>query len=150
MNEIEVVKEFAYETLRADATLAGLLTRPRPGTETDVLNLYRDRALTNATYPLVIVRQLTASDVNALPVTARIQTELMLLVEAYGDQPNTLLLRPVADRLDSVLIGAGGDVDGLHVHGFYRERPTFGEEVDGAKTYYRLGGEYRTTVSRAE
>lgn len=135
--EISIVEKFIFDTLVADATIAGLIER----------RVYQMRAPRAAVRPFVIISYVTGSDVNTFG--ARGLAQPLFDVKVSGTHEVIAALRAVAGRVDALLQDAKAvTASGWHIR-IQREAPIRQPEDSDGVEYHNLGGQYRCWISPA-
>jgi len=132
MIESARVEQWLYELLAGDQTLAGLVSG----------RIYGYLAPPGAALPLVIYSYQSGHDVRGVGPT-RVMAEATYQVKAVDRGPSFANVKAIADRLDSLLQGASGDVVDGQVLMCVRENQVAYVEVDSGIQYRHLGGLYR-------
>lgn len=120
------------ETLKGDATLAGLING----------RVYRRAIPENPTMPLVSYQH-QGGTVLSVVGAIRVWGDLVYVVKAYATTHNNETLVPIMDRVDALLHGASGTFDGQHIWSCTLEEEI---ELDDPDGYTQLGGIYRIRV----
>ncbi len=127
------VEEWLWALLRYDATLQGLVGG----------RVYAYAAPEGATLPAVVFQHQAATDVRTGPGQDRIMVDGLWLVRGVSEGRSFAQLRPVADRIDTLLSGASGTVSDALVLHTVREEPAVLVERQAGIEYRHLGGLYR-------
>lgn len=136
--ELLAAREWLYAKLAADATLTGIV-----GTR-----IYAELAPENATFPFVLVTEMSPGNDLRVVGTGRIWSEPLFLVQAVDQTASyTGNIKTLATRIDAVLHGSSGPATDGTVWACVRERPfTMPETGPGGVQYRHLGGMYRVLV----
>jgi hypothetical protein len=134
LNEAVHAVEWLQQVLMADEVLAGSISEV-----TD--EAFPDRQ----SFPLIRIDPQEADDVMVVG-TYRILTHLDFLIRVYSQSETWDEVRPLADRMDTVLHRSSGNTATLTVGACYRTEPFKDTEFADGKMYRVAGGFYRLTV----
>ena len=133
--ELLTARQFLYAKLAADSTLTGIVST----------RIYAELAPEAATFPLVMIIEMSPGNDLRVMGTGRIWSDPLFLVKAV-DQTAALTgnLKTLATRIDAVLHGASGSATDGTVWACSRERPfSMAETGPGGIQYRHMGGVYR-------
>ena len=130
-----IAEQWIYEQLAGDAELTALC----PGGVHE--------GVAKGALPAVVF-QIAAppEDTGAFP-TARAVTEGVWTVKVVGETASYAELAPAARRIDQLLHGKFGRVDGTDINGCVRTGVVQYGEEDSGRSYRHLGGLYRISIS---
>lgn len=139
------------ETFRAEQWLYQLLTGDSgPGGVNTLVDgrIYAYVAPSAATFPFVVYSHQGSHDVRGVGPT-RIMASMVYQVKVVGKASTTAMgaIKPIADRLDSLLQGASGQVVDGRIVSCVREQAVSYAEPSGSDIYTHLGGLYRIQVT---
>ena len=146
MQETFRAETWLYSVFSADSGAGGL----NHATTGVAGRIYAYVAPAGAAFPLVIYSHQGGHDVRGVG-PARIMASMVYQVKAIGKgrAASFAAIKPIADRIDSLLQGASGSTtDGL-ILSCVREQPVSYTETSGTDVYSHLGGLYRLQVRPA-
>lgn len=137
--ELLAAREWLYARLAADTALTAVVGS----------RIYADVGPENATYPLVMVIELSPGNDLRVVGTARIWAAPLFLVKGVSQAASFGgNLKTIATRIDAVLHGASGPATSGQVWACVREQPfSLAETAPGGVQYRHLGGLYRVAVA---
>ncbi len=138
------------ETVRVEQWLYGLLTGDGGTGGVNTLvggRIYAYVAPEGSTFPLIIYSRQAGHDVAGVG-PARIMASEVYQVKVIGKATTVAFraIKPIADRIDTLLQGAGGTVVDGRVLSCVREQGVSYIENSGSDVYSHLGGLYRIQV----
>lgn len=138
--ELLAARQWLYATLAADTLLAAVVAG----------RIYTEQAPEDATFPLVLLTELSPGDDLRVVGTGRIWADPLFLVRGVAQTASfggTLVT--IAGRIETALNGKAGTATNGRVWSCVRERPfSLAETVTPGGTQYRhLGGVYRVCVA---
>jgi len=133
--ETNAAEQWLSTTLKADATLAGLVS-------TRVYNTRRPSATTP--FPCVIFQLQAAGDDLMVLGGVRVWANMLYLVRGIAEQTSYEGdLASIANRIDAVLHAKSGTATAGTIWVAVRERPFQMSEIVDGRTFAHLGGLYR-------
>ena len=137
--ELLAAREWLYAKLAADATLTGIVST----------RIYAEMAPENATFPLIMITEMSPGNDLRVVGTGRIWSDPLFLVKAVDQTASyTGNIKTLAGRIDAVLHGKSGTATDGTVWACVRERGfTMPETGPGGTQYRHLGGLYRVMVA---
>lgn len=133
--ETNAAEQWLSTTLKADATLAGLVS-------TRVYNTRRPS--TTTPFPCVIFQLQAAGDDLLVLGGVRVWANMLYLVRGIAEQTSYEgNLASIANRIDAVLHAQSGTATAGTVWVAVRERPFQMSEIVDGRTFAHLGGLYR-------
>lgn len=126
------IEQWLYTLLSGDATLTALVGA----------RIYAYVAAQGAAMPFVVFNLQDGSDVMGVG-TARIMFDGLYQVKGINEASSFASLKPIADRIDTLLQGNSGSVLDGAILACTREQPLSYVETDEDRQYRHLGGLYR-------
>lgn len=153
MIETTLVKRWIYDKVKNDPTASGLIggsVNPRiydgfvPSSPKELPSAFSEK------FPAVIYQLYFASaDQRVIFNQARrLWSVLNYYVKAIDNIPTFERAKDIADRIDDLLDGKDGLVDGGEIVSCLRVRPVEYQEVLSERQYNHIGGLYQITVKR--
>lgn len=127
------VYRWAYQTLKNDATLAGIVS-----------GVYTDVAPEDAALPFLVLQLQDAYDLRALGRT--LADVVVLGVRVVGSE-DIAPLEAAIERVDEVLPAATGTRDGVSIAACWREQQQYYVEVIEGTVYRHAVAQYRVIVA---
>lgn len=139
------------ETFRAEQWLYSLLTGDNGAGGVNTLvggRIYAYLAPSSATFPLVIYSHQGSHDVRGVG-PSRIMASMVYQMKVIGKGSSAGFgaIKAIADRIDSLLQGASGQVVDGQIVSCVREQAVSYIEQSGSDVYSHLGGLYRIQVT---
>lgn len=143
--ELDAFEQFLLNTLRADATLMGLV-----GSRA----YFASGVPQNTVMPYLSVATVSSIDRNALPITTRIFTSPVAFCAVQFTGVGISAARTIFSRMDATLSGATGNItlDGItyRIDQVFRQAEIrLAPTASGGVTYNSRGGEYSSRIERA-
>jgi hypothetical protein len=132
MNELAIFDQWLTSKLTGDATIGGIVAD----------RVYGDVAPEKTTFPYILFTQQSTADVMGNGAQ-RIMVTGVYVVRGVAPSESYTTLRTLADRIDTVLHKASGQVATGTVIACVRERPFSMTETEKGVQYRHFGGVYR-------
>lgn len=133
------VRRALYGKLAGDSTLNGLLGAAASGY---TKSIYHGVAPAEASYPIVVLQQVSARPTYALVKTPAFETDLWL-VKAVDDEPTADTAESIAARLITLLNDGVLSISGATQLYLRRESDVAFEEDMSGRKYHHAGALYR-------
>jgi hypothetical protein len=131
MSETQVICQFVEGTLEDDVAMTALIAK----------RVYYATAPQGEPMPYILYQRLSGVDVQPSRLY-RLGSKEQYVIKVVCDEDTAANLDAINDRMDALLHGFSGDVEGGHISSCVRTSPFELPYSEQGKTYYQRGGIY--------